>query len=140
MIIVLWGVPGSGKTHLYNEKYSHLPHCDVADVYEGIPGIDWDSAAYIVATDAKGYEDAVIEGLYLPGTPSRQKLEMYLRGEQVEWIQCHAPYDVCLERIKARKQSNESICIRILDRYWQRADDVYRTSPWEERHADQESN
>jgi len=130
-ITVLYGVPGAGKTHLYKEKYNNFPLCDISSIYEQQPGINWHDATYIVAQKAIACDNevggAVIEGLFLPGTPSRILLERKLNGHKVEWIQVHAPYETCRQRIIVRKQANEEVCLAILQIYYKAAERAWDT-------------
>lgn len=128
MIYVLYGVPGSGKSHLYEQEYSYAVHCDVADVYAASPGVHWSLAATTVCREAIRHDSAVIEGLFLPGTPSRQLLDRVLLNYDVEYIHVHAPLEVCRQRILDRKQDNEEICLKILSAYWNRAEELWKAS------------
>jgi len=120
-IYVLFGVPGAGKTYTYERQFNDVPKFDVADVYRKYPGTNWDRVTRKVARLAMQHDHAVIEGMFLPQTPSRSLLEMLLRGRSVMWIHVHAPYEICKHRIISREQDNEEICLKILDLYYPQA-------------------
>ncbi len=131
-ITVIYGLPGSGKTHLINNdpRYAQMSHVDIAEAYRIHRSITWrEGVHWVVQTTLihmQNNHDVVIEGLFLPGTPSHNLLNASLRNFDAEWIQVHASLQVCEARIKARKQDNEKICLHILSTYFNRAEAIYR--------------
>ena len=130
--VVLCGVPGSGKTYerLTNRELASLPFVDVAGVYKDIPDISWDVAVMAMLVKAgklfqSGANTVVLEGMFLPGTPSRELLERELESMRIdaEFILKHQSYWACRECII---RSSEGYEMRkrqeILDLYWDRAE------------------
>jgi hypothetical protein len=134
-VIVLTGVPGSGKTEYRERELGDLDYVDIKDVYRdhlALGGQSWDGAILDITTKVgkllmKNWEPVVIEGMFLPGTPSREKLERELRDMQVDvdWVFVHRPYADCLEGIEAGPENDKARRRLILDKYWKRAEAVY---------------
>ena len=138
--IVLCGVSGVGKTHYREDPenhISHLPAMDIAEVYRAhradFPDypLDWQSAteqllkmvdlAFELMEGMSSWSPpytVVIEGYFLPGTPSRRMLVRGLRimGVEIEFKELWAPYDVCLERLQAQLDSGEGSAAEIRGR------------------------
>ena len=113
--IVLCGVSGTGKTHarLNDPELKGLPHFDIADVYREFPEFDWPTALAALCKRLRGafqnHPAVVVEGYFLPGTPSRRILDADLRvaGASVEYRYFWAPFEVCQERIAAQWERGE---------------------------------
>ena len=130
--IVLCGVSGTGKTHarLNAPELKDLPHVDVADYYRECPGLDWVSATAAVCRRARELLEehgvVVIEGYYLPGSPSRMMLQadMTVAGAKVEFHEFWAPMETCIERIRRQWERGEisaadcQVRIEMLGRCW----------------------
>ena len=86
--IVMTGVPGAGKTRYRESNLSHLPHVDIKDIYDAVGDISWDAAVMAMLVKAgklfqDGASTVVLEGIFLPGTPSRELLECELRDMRI---------------------------------------------------------
>ena len=87
-VTILCGVSGSGKTHrrTTDPDLKHLPCVDIADVYREYPVFDSLTATAVVCKRARVLlrktDHVVIEGYFLPGTPSLRQLldEMVVAG------------------------------------------------------------
>jgi hypothetical protein len=103
-ITVLCGVSGVGKTHYRQDPenhISHLPCVDIAEIRNRVPFADWGQLTVIVAASvpksAAGH--VVIEGYFLPDTPSRALLEDELGGYEIENVFLHASQETCERRL-----------------------------------------
>lgn len=93
-VTVLCGVSGSGKTHrrTTDPDLKGLPYVDIADVYKEFPEFDSFVATAVVCKRVRSLlqktDHVVIEGYFLPGTPSRRKIanEMQVAGADAEFI------------------------------------------------------
>ena len=93
-VTVLCGVGGSGKTHqrTHMPGWKDLPCVDIADVYKEFPEFDSYVATAVVCKRALALLQqtwhVVIEGYFLPGTPSRRQLanEMTVAGVDTKFI------------------------------------------------------
>lgn len=93
-VTILCGVSGSGKTHrrTTDPGLRDLPYVDIADVYREFPEFDSYVATAVVCKRAlallRQTWHIVIEGYFLPGTPSRQQLadEMRVAGVDTKFI------------------------------------------------------
>lgn len=128
--IVLVGVPGAGKTYFRENTLGHLPFVDIADVYEDNPGISWNAAVKAMVVKAGKLLIAnggtvVLEGMFLPGTPSRALLENELDAMLIDkiFISFHRPYKVCEEGILA--SGGNQTRLKILRLYWDRAEAIW---------------
>lgn len=128
--IVMTGVPGAGKTFHRELHLSHLPHVDIKDVYDAVGDISWDAAVLAMLVKAAklfvhGASEVVLEGMFLPGTPSRKLLERELESMRIDatFILKHQSYWVCRECIIRSSEGYEQRTrLEILDLYWDRAE------------------
>lgn len=123
-VIILCGVSGVGKTHarLHDPELVDLPYVDIADVYRDLP-----YASARVATEAlinkvlkllKEHDSVVVEGYFLPDTPSRSLLITRLdRFAQVLFRLMVEEIEVCRLRVIG---SGEDVDLRleILNKVW----------------------
>jgi len=131
--VIVTGVPGSGKTYerMTNQELASLPFVDIADVYRDIPDISWDAAVSAMLVKAEklfleGASTVVLEGIFLPGTPSRKLLEHELEDMRVdaEFILAHRSYMACRKgviRSSEGKYETEKR-LHLLDVYFDRAE------------------
>lgn len=93
-VTVLCGVSGSGKTHrrTTDPDLQRLPYVDIADVYKDFPEFDWSVATSVacrrVCVLLQQNDHVVLEGYYLPNTPSRAIVinSMRVAGIDAEFI------------------------------------------------------
>jgi hypothetical protein len=82
-----------------------LPYADIADVYREWPEADWLMAIEELLRRIRAlletHEDIVIEGYFLPGTPSARILlsDLAVAGVQYDIITLHAEHYICRKRI-----------------------------------------
>ena len=132
--IVMTGVPGAGKTRYRESNLSHLPHVDIKDIYDAVGDISWDAAVMAMLVKAgklfqDGASTVVLEGVFLPGTPSRELLERELRDMRIDtrFILVHLSYWACDENIVRSSEGYERAKRReILDKYWDMAEALAR--------------
>ena len=116
-ITVLCGISGVGKTHYREHNLPDVPYLDIADIYDEIylhePLVTRSAiismahatlAERIWEAANKGIPHLVVEGYFLPGSPSRDKLSGVARvlGADIEFILLEAPVDECQRRILAQ--------------------------------------
>ena len=116
-VIVLTGVSGVGKTHarLNDPELKDLPCVDIADIYQEHPEFDWSDALYTLLQRLRFMlreqedEAIVVEGYFLPGSPSRRKLvnDMKVAGAQVEFRELWEPFETCALRISRQWERGE---------------------------------
>lgn len=133
--IVICGVPGAGKTWAResNPGLTGLPFVDISGVYDDVPDISWDAAVLAITARAgklflKGdCGTVVLEGIFLPETPSRQLLERELKSMRLdtEFIQVHRRYWECREGILSDGE-NVKKRLELLDLYFERAQRCYK--------------
>ena len=93
-VTVLCGVSGSGKTHqrTHMPGWKNLLYVDIADVYKEFPEFDSFVATVVVCKRALALlqqtDHVVVEGYFLPDTPSRRQLEreMTVAGVSAKFI------------------------------------------------------
>jgi hypothetical protein len=115
---------GVGKTHARRNhpELKDLPQVDIADVYR-----DLNTTNYIAAHTGliervrklmEKHDTVVVEGYYLPETPTRRMLERGFDDFDVEFRLMYAPLGVCKERVEA---SGVDVGIRteILEHVWE---------------------
>lgn len=91
-VILIAGLPGSGKTHLRKEKYAKLPYLDMAELrqqteskaYDG-----WREAMHMLFNQlyneqGMGTREIVVEGIFEPNTASLKWLEGYCQDHKIE--------------------------------------------------------
>lgn len=114
-ITCMAGVSGVGKTwkRTNDPILAALPFLDIADIYveleaddSGYVVADWNSAMIvlidrIVEHKQSGTKHLVVEGYFLPGTPSRKWLAdaCKVQGIDIEYQLLWAPLKVCAERL-----------------------------------------
>jgi len=106
--IVLSGVSGTGKTYarLNDPELKDLPYVDIADFYKENADVHWAVAHALlkrkVAELLLEHDTVVVEGYFLPGTPSRNGLARALKvaGARADFRFYWAPFETCLERIR----------------------------------------
>lgn len=114
-VTVLCGVSGSGKTYLRttNPDLKRLPYVDIADVYAQYPEFDWVTATCVACRRALALlqqnDHVVIEGYFLPGTPSRRQLEreMIVAGVSALYILLTVTTAAAQQRILDQFQRGE---------------------------------
>lgn len=106
-VTVLCGVSGAGKTHLRttDPDLCRLPYVDIADVYKEYPEFDSFVATSVacrrVCALLQQNDHVVLEGYFLPGTPSRKMVndEMLVTGADAEFILLTVTAAVAQQRI-----------------------------------------
>ena len=123
-VIVLCGVSGVGKTwaRTHISELMDLPYVDIADVYRDMP-----YAGARVATEAlinkvlkllKEHDSVVVEGYFLPDTPSRSLLITRLdRFAQALFRLMVEPIEVCREQVIS-SQEDADLRLEILNKVW----------------------
>jgi predicted kinase len=115
-MLVLCGISGTGKTHARttDPTLSSLPFVDIADVYkESDYKIDWEDATTELIRRARRLlaqnEVVVVEGYFLPRTPSRSMLiqDSRVGGYEIELRLFKAPIEVCIQRIMDQYERGE---------------------------------
>lgn len=119
-VIVLAGLPGSGKTHLRltDPELSGLLFADIADIYKEAREqygfvMEWDLAT---ETLIRRYweilhqnDTVVVEGVFMPGSPSRQMLmnDARVGGYELVFRDITADPVECDRRIRAQFDAGE---------------------------------
>ena len=106
-VTIIAGVSGSGKGHLRTTwpETSKLPLIDLHELREEEPGLAWEeyhAMAHIRLAELLETEDhVVIEGYFLPGSPSLKMLLEFLWKEQAvpNYILLWVPVSVIEQRL-----------------------------------------
>ena len=133
-LIIIGGVPGSGKTYhrTHTPSLMTLPYVDIADVYADHPMRTDDYTiiyAYFIKRVKRLLEthDTVVgEGLFIPYSQTRGWLVADCRydGIEVQFIDCHASLRTCTNRIE-QSADREKMRIAMLKRVWPKAATYY---------------
>lgn len=137
---VITGVSGAGKTHLRQraEELRGLPVVDISDVYRELPMVDYVRATLEVARRTRellrSHAHVIIEGYFLPGSPSRLLLEDELgrMDVTVSISLVHAPMETCETRLRLQRTRGEvteddfQVRLGMLKRCWHRAEAAAR--------------
>jgi len=109
-IIILAGIPGSGKTTLRLAEYADVPFIDMADLHaskENVSG-SWREAMHMLFNEVFNHKGLgtpalLLEGIFNPGSTSLKWVKSYCVDYNiaVEVIQLEAPLAICLQRIIA---------------------------------------
>lgn len=104
-LIIITGLPGSGKTTLRKQKFSQYPHVDIADIYVGrtvSPRQAFHEAMVNVMNAFDECDTVVLEAVISPNSFREASLIGYCEafGIQTEWIWLWTPLAVCRERIQ----------------------------------------
>lgn len=107
--IILSGLSGTGKTRLrtLHPDLWDLPYVDIADVYRDYPSYGWPLVMqeFLIRLRAafQDHETVVLEGYFLPGSPSLRLLinDLKAQGAHYEIIYLWAPPEVCQARLEA---------------------------------------
>lgn len=112
---ILSGVSGTGKTHYRKRNLAKLPFLDISDFYHNKDTLYFDWLKVYrkffdtLDTLLSEHDEVVIEGYFLPGTPTREMLLNFLENREVEveirtfW----APYSECTKRIRLQYEKLE---------------------------------
>jgi len=109
-IIILAGIPGSGKTTLRLAECPDVPFLDMADLHtskENVSG-SWREAMHMLFNEVynhreKGTPVLLLEGIFNPGSTSLKWVESYCADYdiEIEVIQLKVPLAIALERLLA---------------------------------------
>jgi len=116
-VIVVAGLPGSGKSTYIRDNLSDIPGVDVADIYrehrERFPSypITWEMAHSKLLRQViqltEDHSTVWVEGLFRPDSPSLHQLKdaLKVKGVALEVIRLNASVEECFTRVV--KQFNE---------------------------------
>lgn len=123
-VIILAGLPGSGKTHYRNQEFPDLPGVDVSEVYADhykrfpeIP-LDWRLAHAVlhrkVAKLMRKHDTIWVEAMFAKGSPSLSQMISCIKfqGGTYEIRRSATPIQECLERVKADYEAGRENAIR----------------------------
>ena len=125
-IIVLWGLPGSGKTTYRNRHFPKLPFVDMCDYKSGDWFVDIRTAFEKLLVYSN---DVVMEGLFAPNSQSRQALERMAKnaGVDLRYIKIKSTPEECARRLlhayeaggisKTEYQNRSGLLTRAVSRY-----------------------
>ena len=118
-IILLAGLPGSGKTHYRLEHLSHLPYLDMAELRNQVDGDGyqgWKERMHLLFNQLYnelelGTAEIVVEGIFEPDTASVKWLESYCqdRGIQIETVRISTPFIVVLGNLIKDYESDNDL-------------------------------
>jgi len=107
-IIVLAGIPGSGKSTLRRVEYADVPYIDMADMHSSPSNLShsWQEAMHLFFNEVFNHKERgtpllIVEGIFATGSTSLRQLTGYCNSFDIdiEVRQLQAPLHLCLLRI-----------------------------------------